>query len=470
MFKFTSIAAVLLSFSLPIAAMNTSLSVDDNNVVSATGAVVAESLNNKDQQYTDGAYEVKPGVWSITGLGMDNVNVIETENGIVVFDGGMNRKYAKKAISLLPEEVAVKPVVGLIYTHWHYIIGAGEWNITDDTVVVAHQNHAAELGAALSTDSPMSTVRTIRAGIQLGTFLPAEGEDSPSVTGHANATVTEYDMEAYVAPNKLVGDEETSIVIDGVEFITKAGHTDTMDGISIYVPEHKVSVDNTYWAHGLFNFSTLRGDRWRDLSLMKDSVNWLLSKDIDYSLKVHGKPVTGDVFKEQLTAQQGTVDVLVNETEKAIGMGMSPDELQYSVKLPKELANNPHLEENYGEWSYHVRRYYNHVMHWFGNDSIELHPLPRNVEAEKMVDAMGGIDAVIKQAKAAQKEDDHQWAAQLATYAIRSGSEEAKQVKADSLRAMAQLATASNTRNWMLTHALVLEGKVKLPMVLTGEY
>ncbi len=242
MFKKTPLAAALLALSLPVAAQfNTSLATDEKSVISVSNAVVAETLNAKDAQYTDGAYEVMPGVWSITGLGMDNVNVVETENVIVVFDDGLNRQYAKKAVSLLP-------------------------------------------------------------------------------------------------------------------------------------------------AHS------------------------------------------------------------------------------------EELANNPHLEENYGEWAFHVRRYYNHVMHWFGNDSLELHPLPRNLEAKKMIEAMGGADAVLDRARAAQKDNDHQWAAQLATYAIRTGHEEAKQVKADSLRAMAQKASASNTRNWMLTHALVLEGELELPMTLTGEY
>ncbi|KEQ17924.1 alkyl sulfatase dimerization domain-containing protein [Endozoicomonas numazuensis] len=469
MFQLTRIAAIAMISVVPFAMANTSsLSVDQNSVVNPKGAVMAESLNNKDQQYTDGAYEVAPGVWSVTGLGMDNVNVIETENGIVVFDGGMTRDYARKAMSLLPERVAEQPVVGLIYTHWHYIIGAGEWNVTDDTMVVAHKNHNSELHAAVDTESPLSSVRQVRASIQLGAFLPKEGADAPSVTGQADVTVD--DISKYVAPNKLVGDGETSIIIDGVEFVTHAGHTDTLDGISIYVPSKKVSVDNTYWAHGLFNFSTLRGDRWRDIDLLEQAAQWLLDQDIEHSLKVHGKPVTGKIFKAQLSDQMGTIKALVEETEKAIGQGMAPDEIQYQVKLPKELAESPHLEENYGEFSYHTRRYYNHVMHWFGNDSIELHPLPRNDEANKMIEAMGGMDTVVKRAEKAGKKGEYQWSAQLATYAIRAGSIEARQVKANALRSMAQKATASNTRNWMLTHALVLEGKLELPIVLTGDY
>ena len=90
MFKLTCVAALVAAVSSASVFASSSLSVDQNSVVSPTGAIVAESLNNKDQQYTEGAYEVKPGVWSVTGLGMDNINVIEGEKGIIVIDGGIS--------------------------------------------------------------------------------------------------------------------------------------------------------------------------------------------------------------------------------------------------------------------------------------------------------------------------------------------------------------------------------------------
>ena len=468
MYKLTCVAALVAAVTSASVFASSSLSVDANNVVSPTGAIVAESLNNKDQQYTEAVYEVMPGVWSVTGLGMDNINVIEGETGLIVIDGGISRAYAKKAMSMLPEKVSSKPVKGFIYTHWHYIFGAGEWNVSDDTVVVAHENHQSELTTSTDASSPTAPARVLRTQIQLGTFLPKEGQDSPSVTGLVNVDIS--DISGYMAPTKLVGDDETEFEIDGVKFVTHAGHSDTLDGLSIYLPERKVSIDNTYWAHGLFNFSTLRGDRWREMGLMTQATQWLLDQDVEHSLKVHGKPVSGEIFKEQLTAQLKSIELLVSETEKAIGQGMSPDEIQYNVTFPEELANSPHLEQNYGEWSYHTRRYYNQAMHWFGNDSVDLHPLERNDEARRMVKAMGGVDQVISKAKEAHQEGEYQWSAQLATYAIRAGSDEAKQVKADALRSKAQYATASNTRNWYLTHALVLEGKLELPIVLTGEY
>lgn len=244
MYKLTCVAALVAAVTSASVFASTSLSVDAQNVVSPTGAILAESLNNKDQQYTEAVYEVVPGVWSVTGLGMDNINVIEGETGLIVIDGGITRAYARKAMSMLPEEVASKPVKGFIYSHWHYILGAGEWNVSDDAVVVAHENHQSELTASTDVSSPTAPARMVRGQIQLGTFLPKEGQDSPSVTGLVNVDLS--DITGYVAPTKLVGDEETEFEIDGVKFVTHAGHSDTLDGLSIYMPEQKVSIDNTY--------------------------------------------------------------------------------------------------------------------------------------------------------------------------------------------------------------------------------
>ncbi len=436
-------------------------------IVGHKGNILEESLNNKDKQYEKKVYNVAPGVYSITGFGMDNINVIESDNGIIVIDGGMTPEDAIEAQKMLPPAVAKKPVKAFIYTHWHYIFGAGEWNVDENTRIIAHENHKSELENSFG-NPVLQEVTQIRGGIQLGMFLPDEGPDSSSDTGLVKHQPK--NMDKYLAPTEVVGDKETKLEIDGVEVLTYAGHSDTKDGISIYFPEQKVSIDNVYWAHGLFNLSTLRGDKWRDPQGLIDGGEWLLSKDINHSLKVHGYPVDGEVFRQQIKDQNEFIQYTIDATTEAIGKGMSPDELQYAVELPEHLKNSKYLEENYGELSYHVRRYYTYLLHWFGNDSVDLHPLPRNTEAEKMVEVMGGVEKVKTEAREAYENGEYQWSAQLATYAIRTGDTEAKQIKADALRAMAQVAKASNTRNWYLTHALVLEGKIKLPIVLTGEY
>ncbi len=438
-----------------------------NAIVGHKGNILESSLNKKDSQYIEKVYNVMPGVYSLTGFGIDNINVIEGKTGIIVIDGGMTPGDAEKAISMLPKKLANKKVTGMIYTHWHYIFGAAKWNVDKDTVIVAHENHSSELQATFGA-SKFKQLTQVRGAIQLGAFLPKEGPDAAADTGlvaHQPDT-----LDYYLEPTKLVGSEETKFVIDGVTFVTHAGFSDTKDSISVYLPEKKVSIDNVYWAHGLFNISTLRGDKWRDPKDLIDGGKWLLSKDIKHSLKVHGKPVDGKTFKDQLMAQNDFIEFFTNAVTDGMARGLSPDELQYEIKLPSRLANNPHLEQNYGEFSYHVRRYYAQALHFFGNDSVDLHPLPRNLEAQKMVAAMGGVQKVKNEAEKAYKAGDYQWSAQLATYAIRVGDAGAKQIKANALRAMAQVATASNTRNWYLTHALVLEGKVKLPIVLKGDY
>ena len=88
MTKLKTLTLVIATICATSLYAQTTLSTDKHSVVSNTGAIVAESLNNKDQQYTDGVYQVKPGIWSVTGLGMDNMNIIEGKTGLIVIDGG----------------------------------------------------------------------------------------------------------------------------------------------------------------------------------------------------------------------------------------------------------------------------------------------------------------------------------------------------------------------------------------------
>ena len=68
---------------------------------------------------------------------------------------------------------------------------------------------------------------------------------------------------------------------------------------------------------------------------------------------------------------------------------------------------------------------------------------------------------------------EYAWAAQLATWLLQAGHDAAqnRQFKADALRAMGQVTTASNTRSWFLTQARELEGKAdtrQLPFKLVN--
>jgi alkyl sulfatase BDS1-like metallo-beta-lactamase superfamily hydrolase len=75
---------------------------------------------------------------------------------------------------------------------------------------------------------------------------------------------------------------------------------------------------------------------------------------------------------------------------------------------------------------------------------------------------MGGRDAVFAEALKATEQGDHQWSAELLSHIIRLDVDnmEARELKARNLREIGFALTNNNWRNWFMTSALELEGKL----------
>jgi alkyl sulfatase BDS1-like metallo-beta-lactamase superfamily hydrolase len=81
-----------------------------------------------------------------------------------------------------------------------------------------------------------------------------------------------------------------------------------------------------------------------------------------------------------------------------------------------------------------------------------------------MASLAGGVDGLNRAAREALAGAQLAWAAELATHVLRldASSEEAKQVKADALRALGRRHGNANARNYYITQARELEGTVEI--------
>ena len=105
-----------------------------------------------------------------------------------------------------------------------------------------------------------------------------------------------------------------------------------------------------------------------------------------------------------------------DQTVRGINDGLSPQEIIERTTLPNSIAENRYTQRFHGELPYYIKGVYGGLIDWFGNDTVELHPLSQKEEATRLVEAMGGRDRVMTMAGKALKDNDHQWAAQLSTY------------------------------------------------------
>jgi alkyl sulfatase BDS1-like metallo-beta-lactamase superfamily hydrolase len=112
---------------------------------------------------------------------------------------------------------------------------------------------------------------------------------------------------------------------------------------------------------------------------------------------------------------------------------------------------------------YNVRAQYRGIVGWYAEDTADLHPPTIQEMGQVIIDGFGGNAKVISRARKAFDEKKYNLTAKLLSYvlAVAPDNKKARQLKADALRAMAQTTRSGiQTRNFLLTHALHLEGKL----------
>ncbi|NDC12483.1 MAG: MBL fold metallo-hydrolase, partial [Actinobacteria bacterium] len=62
------------------------------------------------------------GVWSLVGNGLSNQTFIKARDGVIAIDTGESIEEMREALREL-RAVEQAPIVGVIYTHFHYVDG-----------------------------------------------------------------------------------------------------------------------------------------------------------------------------------------------------------------------------------------------------------------------------------------------------------------------------------------------------------
>lgn len=408
-------------------------------------------------------HKVTDKVYCQLGSCLGNSTMILGEKGMIVVDTG---DCVQQSVEQLEDfrTVTDRAVSALIYTHSHYALGSRTYVSAgqDDALpIFAHKDLMQVMSRALGDLAPFMTRRV---AMQFGMFLPHEGPDAMPNQGLGEIF---YPLDRYiptpgfVRPNRWLDDGQSER-IDGVPFQFWHHAGDTDDTLLIWMPEDGVVINNIAWPV-MFNIYTLRGEMFRNPARLLPGLDRILELKPRHLVGVHGVPISGEAeVLKAVTEYRDCIQFTYDQTVRGINLGLTPDELVRFVQLPQVLAEGRLTGQYYGELPYYVRQIYAGLVGWFGSDTVELHPLPEQESSRRWCALAGGVDAVLAQAKAALDKKEYQWAAELATQALRAGasSARARQTKADALRAMGQVTTAANTRSWYLTQAHELEGRV----------
>lgn len=417
------------------------------------------------EHFAKKVYKVTDRVYSAVGWNVANIVMIVGDDGLIMVDAGLSPETSREVLAEF-RRITDKPIVAVIYSHFHHdhIDGvkglvSAEQVESGKTQIYAHRSLMQHLVDESSLLGPILGVRT---GYTFGFFL--EGEDIEGMNNGIGPLATGGRPGSFIAPTRLV-DDVLKTTIAGVNLEIIHVPSEAPDELAVYLPDSGVLIDTEVIQGPTFpNVYTLRGTKFRQPMPWVRSIDRLRRLKAAYLVPTHGRPVAGEAkVDEVLRMTRDGIQYVHDQTIRYMNKGLTPDELAQQVKLPPHLFEYaPYLRQYYGTVKQAVRQVYAGYLGWYEGDPVALDPLPAREKAGRLIDLMGGGENVMEAARNAYREQDYQWAAELATYLVRIDADnmEARKIKAAAFRQLGYASMNINWRNWYLTSALELEGRL----------
>lgn len=423
-----------------------------------------EKLRKQGAQFPEKIVEVAEGVYTAVGYSVSNVSMIVGDDGVIIIDTGLDVSGAKKIVEQF-QKITDKPVKAIIYTHSHgdHTGGTTAFFGMERPQIWARSNFGSEAKPWMDGGITFHRVRGARQG---GFKLPPEQRVN---NGIAPAQYPKRGGEVFgsakdTKPTHMFDGERKQLEVAGVTLDLIATPGETNDGLSVWFPKRKVLFAGDTVYRSFPNLYAIRGTPNRNVRLWADSLSAMVKLNAASLVPGHTLPVLGAKNVQQvLTDYRDAVRFVHDKTVEGMNKGLTPDQLVEYVTLPEHLADKDYLQPFYGNVEFGVRTIFNFYLGWFDGNPATLFRLTPKAEAEKMAKLAGGKDKLNEAARKALKNDDPQWAAQLADYliALDPTANAPKLLKADALTALGYRTVTATARNYYLTVARELRDNAK---------
>jgi len=437
---------------------------DDARVgTAANGGVARREAIEHARRFERRLHQVTDNAWCVVGNGLSNQTFVEGPDGLIVIDTGDSIEEMRWALAQVREHTAA-PVVGVIYSHFHYVGGTRallEAGASQKIPIWSHAGVVANRSRQAGEVGPVSRYGLVQ---QFGVLLPTEGPDAlvsagigPGFRIPDNAPFT----EGFLPPTHTI-EEATTISLAGLTIELTPAESDADDSITIWFPELSLCINNLMWP-ALFNVFAIRGEEYRDSRILLAGFDHLLGLGADHLITAHGPPISGaEHVRVQLTRSRDAIQFMWDQTVRGVNLGLTHGELTEFVQLPESYGDSYFQTQFYGLVEHHVRQIHTGLRGWFDGDVAQLFPVPPVERAHRLIEGFGGAEEVRRRVEMALAEDDLRWAIELSSWLLQVESEHVgdRSRLALALRTVARRTTAANIRNWCLTRARELDGDI----------
>ena len=197
----------------------------------------------------------------------------------------------------------------------------------------------------------------------------------------------------------------------------------------------------------------------------------------------HTEPISGKKKVSSIIKHyRDAIQFINDQTIRHLNSGYSVDEITKIVRLPTVLSSHPYLQEHYGMTVWSVRSVIEGKTGWFDRDAVNLFPLTKQEEAEKLANLLDknwnncetGIEKMLDVAEEFANnpdasDDEIQWSLKLAMHGFRlTEPETPNHVRAASIASICYDKKAAAAWNPAARHVNILGKKLlKYPNLTT---
>ncbi len=423
-----------------------------------------------------GLFKVVDNIYQVRGQDLVNLTIIESDNGIILFDIEYSPKTLANSIKLYEKYRGKRPLKAVIISHSHadhfggidgiYDAGlATREDIKSGRILLLTPEHFVE--EAVSENVMAGNVMARRAGYQYGNVLKAGPKGK--ITAALGLALADG-ASGLPIPNKVITKNWETLTIDGVEFeFYLTPHAEAPAEMVFFIKKWKAMSMAEDLNHLQHNIYTLRGAKTRDANLWSKYLGEIIARwggDVEVNFGPHTWPVWGNKnVNEYMKAQRDLYKSMYNTVLRYANYGYSPQEIAEYAKLPEPVVKNWDNRPYYGHLKNNLKATYILNLGWFSGNAAELAIYPDNERGKRYVEAMGGEDKMLDAAFNAFNKGDYRFTVDLLNniVAYNGKNTDANYLMADALEQLGYQEENALYRNLYLSGAYELRTGGNVP-------
>ena len=170
-------------------------------------------------------------------------------------------------------------------------------------------------------------------------------------------------------------------------------------------------------SHNFHNLLPLRGAQVRDARAWASylvGARQRYAAHSDVLIAQHHWPVWGSQsMGEYLLRQHDLYKFVHDQTLRLMNHGHTGGDIAEAIRLPEALQQDWSTHSFYGHLKHNVKAVYQRYLGAYEGHPAFLDPLPREAQARKTIEYMGGVDVVLSKARADLAAGEYRWVADV---------------------------------------------------------